>query len=85
MEILLGLQEYLKSNYNTSIFDKALESKEPWEFHIQNHRILKAEILENLRYDLKLVNDETGEELLPKTDVNLLYPSDMSDSVRPLL
>jgi hypothetical protein len=85
MGTLLGLQEYLEANYNTSIFDQALESKEPWEFHIQNYRIIKARILENLRYDLRLSNGETGDELLPKTDVKLLYPADMSDSVRPLL
>jgi len=85
MEILLGLQEYIETNYNVSIFDQALESKEPWEFHIQNHRIVKAGILENLRYDLKLSIDETGEELLPKTDIKLLYPANISDAVGPLL
>ena len=85
MEILLGLQEYLKANYNVSIFDQALESKEPWEFHIQNHRIVKAGILENLRYDLKLSIDETEEEPLPKTDIKLLYPANISDAVGPLL
>ena len=85
MGTLLGLEEYLETSYNASIFDRALESKEPWEFQIQNHRIVKAKILENLRYDLRFSNGETGEKLLPKTDVKLLYPEDVSDSVRPLL
>ena len=85
MGFLVGLQEYLDKSYNTSVFDQAFESQEPWEFHLHNHRIIKSEIQENLRYDLRLSAEETGEELLPKTDVKLLYPADRSDSVRPLL
>lgn len=85
MGYLLGLQEYLEENYNTSIFDQAFESKKPWEFHIHNHRVVKAGVRENLKYDLNLGTGETGEEQLPKTDVKLLYPADLSDSIRPLI
>ncbi len=85
MGSLSGLQEYLDKNYNTSIFDQAFESNEPWEFHLYNHRIFKARVQENLRYDLRLRTEETGEEAFPKTDVKLLYPADQSDSIRPLL
>lgn len=85
MGSLLGLQEYLDESYNTTVFDQAFESQEPWEFHLHNHRIIRSKVQENLRYDLRLSAEETGEELLPKTDVKLLYPADLSDSVRPLL
>ncbi len=85
MGFLLGLQEYLDENYNTSVFDQTFESKKPWEFHLYNHRIIKAKVQENLRYDLRLSAEETGEEAFPKTDVKLLYPADQSDSVRPFL
>lgn len=85
MGFLLGLQEYLDESYNTSVFDQAFESQEPWEFHLHNHRIIRSKVQENLRYDLRLSAEETGEELLPKTDVKLLYPAHLSDSVRPLL
>ena len=85
MGFLLGLQEYLKENYRTSIFDSAFESKEPWEFHLHNHRIVQAKIVENLTYDLRLSTGETEKELLPKTDVKLLYPADLSGAVRPFL
>ncbi len=85
MGSLLGLKEYLAESYNTSVFDQAFESQEPWELHLHNHRIIKSKVQENSRYDLRLSTKETGEELLPKTDVKLLYPSDLSDSVRPLL
>ncbi len=81
----MGLQEYLEENYRTSIFDQALESKELWEFHLYKHRIVKAKVLENLRYDLRLGTGETQDEGLPKTDVKLLYPANLSNSVRPLL
>ena len=85
MGFLLGLQEYLNESYNTSVFDLAFESQEPLEFHLHNHRIIKAKVQENLRYDLRLRTEETGEEAFPKTDVKLLYPADQSDSVRPFL
>ncbi len=85
MGSLLGLQEYLDESYNTSVFDQAFQSQEPLEFHLYNHRIINAKVQENLRYDLRLSAEETGEELLPKTDVKLLYPADLSNSVRPLL
>lgn len=85
MGSLLGLQEYLDESYNTTVFDQAFESQEPWEFHLHNHRIIRSKVQENLRYDLRLSAEETGEELLPKTDIKLLYPADLSDSVRPLL
>jgi len=81
----LGLQEYLEENYHTSIFDRALESKELWEFHLHNHRIVKSKVLENLRYDLRLGTGDIQDERLPKTDVKLIYPAERSESVRPLL
>ena len=85
MGFLSGLQKYLDEGYNTSVFDQAFQSQEPLEVHLHNHRIIKAKVQENLRYDLRLRTEETGEEAFPKTDVKLLYPADQSDSVRPLL
>ena len=85
MGTLLGLREYLDKNYQTSIFDQAFESKEAWEFHLHGHRIVKAKVLKNLKYDLKLATDETEEEHCPKTDVKLVYPAARSEAVRPLL
>ncbi|HIJ58560.1 MAG TPA: hypothetical protein HPP41_02710 [Deltaproteobacteria bacterium] len=85
MGSLLGLREYLDESYNISVFDQAFESQEPWELHLYNHRIIRSKVHENSRYDLRLSAKEEEEELLPKTDVKLLYPADLSDSVRPLL
>jgi len=85
MGTLLGLREYLDKNYQTSIFDQAFESKEAWEFHLHGHRIVKAKVLKNLKYDLRLATDETEEEHCPKTDIKLVYPAARSEAVRPLL
>ncbi|MBW2205148.1 MAG: hypothetical protein JRF52_14055, partial [Deltaproteobacteria bacterium] len=77
MGSLLGLREYLDESYNISVFDQAFESQEPWEFHLHNHRIIRSKVHENSRYDLRLSAKEKDEELLPKTDVKLLYPADL--------
>jgi len=85
MGTLRGLQEHLDASYQTSIFDQAVASRNAWEFHLHGHRIVKAEVVKNFKYDLDLRIAETGEEHLPKTDVKLLYPAALSDAVRPLL
>ena len=54
MGYLSGLREYLDEAYNISIFDQALASGHPWELHIHNHRIIKARIIENFIYDVKV-------------------------------
>ena len=83
---LLGIQEYLDKSYNFSIFDKALVSKQPWEIHSYNHRIIKAIVRENLRYDIRIDIDGAGrDELLPKVNIKLLYPEELSILVNPLL
>lgn len=88
MGFLSGLQEYLDDNYSNSIFDQAFESKETYEFHLHGHRIVKATVIENLKYDLNIGPVEItplGATHLPKTDVKLVYPAALSDTVRPLL
>jgi hypothetical protein len=82
---LVGLQEYLDEIYNTSIFDQILVSKQPYEYHLHTHRIIRARVMENLTYDLKVNIEGKGDELLPKTHVKLLYPADLAESVRPLI
>lgn len=80
---LLGLQEYLDKTYDTSIFDQVLQSDRKWEFHVQKHRIIKAQITEVLKYDVRLNIDDNGEELLPKVNIKLVYPASLSESVMP--
>jgi hypothetical protein len=85
MGYLSGLQEYLDEAYNISIFDQALASEQPWELHIHNHRTIKARIIENLGYDVKVSVNGAADEVLPKTDIKLIYPEDLAGSVTPLI
>jgi len=85
MGYLLGLKEYLDETYTNSIFDQALDSKQPWEFFLHGHRVIKARIIKNLKYDLRVVIEDLGEEELPKIQVKLLYSAGLSESLRPLI
>jgi len=85
MGYLLALNEYLNDFYNTSIFDQALASKKRWKLHVHNHCLIKAEITQNLRYDLGIKIDGEEEKVLPKVSIKLVYPDEQSDTVTPLL
>lgn len=85
MGSISGLQEYLNLSYATSVFDEACESKQPWEFHLHGHHIIRAEIFNNLVYDLKIKSHDTEEQVLSKTDVKILYPLDISENIRLLI
>jgi len=82
---LLGLSEYLDEAYHVSVFDQAFSSKQPWEFHLHNNRIIKAEVSENLKYDLNIKIHGETDEVLPKINIKLIYPAEQSDPVRGLL
>ena len=85
MGYLLGLQEYLDEAYAKSVFDQAIDSGDLWEFHLHGHRIIKARVQENLIYDLKLVPEGEGEQEIPKIQIKILYPADLSDPIRSLI
>jgi hypothetical protein len=85
MRYLLGLQEYLHQHYRRSVFDEALASGEPWEFHLHKRRIVKRSIIENMTYDLKVKGDGLNEATIPKTDIKIVYPEKLSGAVLPVL
>ncbi|MFO7986034.1 MAG: hypothetical protein R6U38_09215 [Desulfatiglandaceae bacterium] len=85
MGYLKGLQEYLEANYHLSAFDRALESKQMWEFHLHPRRIVQARVDENQVYDLVLAGENLEHTPIPKTDVKFLYPAEQSEAIRPLL
>ena len=85
MGYLLGLKEYLDEVYTNSIFDQALDSKQPWEFHLHGDRTVRARVLENLTYEVKVDIEGQGQEDLPKLQVKLLYPADLAELVSPLI
>ena len=85
MDYLLGLKEYLDEKYALSVFDYALESKQPWELHMHDHRTVTAQLRDNTRYDIILNIEGRGEEVVPKVQVKFLYRSEFKTSVLPLL
>lgn len=85
MGYLLGLNEYLNESYNLSIFDHMLSSKQTWELYLHNHRVIKAQVTENLIYDLKIKIDGKREETLPKVDIKLICSNEQSESLKSLL
>jgi sRNA-binding regulator protein Hfq len=82
---LEGLNEYLAENYDVSVFDTAMASGKPWEFHLHGRRALRAVVLENRKWDITLDIAGKEKEELQKIQVNYLYPADLSESVKPLI
>lgn len=82
---LKGLKEYLDERYNVSIFDQAVESGNTWRLHLHDHVVREAKVIQNLRYNIQVMAQEKGEELLPKLHVKFLYPETLSESVLPLI
>lgn len=85
MGYLDGLQDYLDEYYNLSVFDRALESKTNWVLHLHNRGLVRAEILENLTYDVRCHVAGEGEQTIQKVEVKCLYPSESSDTIGPMI
>ncbi len=83
---LIGLNDYLNENDNTSIFDEALRSREVFEFHIHKHIIRVGRVTENDKYEIKLDNEADHEEkIIIKHEIKFLYSASLSDVVLPLI
>ncbi len=85
MGYLKGLDDYLLEYYRNSILDQAHASNHLWKMHIHSNRVIKADVTENLKFDLNVKINREPEEVLPKVNIKLLYPAELSDSVTPLL
>lgn len=85
MQYLQGLQEYLDENYNKSVFDEALESREPFILHLHEERVEAGRIIENPTYDVNFHTEGADPEVIPKVQVKFLYPQSGAEAVRPLL
>ena len=85
MGYLLGLKEYLDAEYEKSVFTEAIGSQKPWELHIHGKGIVRARVLEDLAYDVKLDIEGEGEVELPKLQIKLMYPAELSKAVGKLV
>jgi hypothetical protein len=80
-----GLRDYLKTVYNLSIFDQALERKELWTMHLHGQRVVQARVLENKQYEMVIDIAGQGSEDIHKLQVKCLYPADYTDAFAKML
>ena len=85
MGSLTGLQEYLDHQYHISIFDQRMESPELLVIYLHPHRIIRATITENQVFDVTLLIQDGGKEIVPKVGIKLLYSAHLDDSISPLI
>ena len=79
------LQQYLDESYEVSIFDQALFSKDMYEIHLHRHIIIKAGVIENFKYDIKVAIEGKGNEVIPKVSIKMLYPLSHSEAAAVLI
>jgi hypothetical protein len=82
VKYLKGFREYLDDNYVYSIFDTALNQQDYWTFHLHEHQLLSAKVTQNLIYDVELSDRNQLVRTIPKTEIKLLYPSDLSSTIK---
>lgn len=82
---LEGLYEYLERNYEISVFNTAMSSGKPWDMHLHGHRTIRAVVLENRKWDVTIDVAGQQKEDLQKIQVKFLYPSELSEAVKPLV
>ena len=85
MGYLLGLKEYLSAEYEKSVFHEAIGSQKPWEVHIHGRGIVRARVLEDLKYDVKLDIEGQKKIVLPKLQIKLMYPAELSGPAGKLI
>jgi len=84
LKYLKGLREYLDENYEKSVFKDISKTKEMYEFHIYDHKIIKGYVRENLIYDVKLEIEEE-EQIIPKIEIKYINHIKYSDDVKSLI
>lgn len=79
---LTGLKEYLEANYEKSVFSEATSHRDIFKFYCQSNEMFYAHVKENMKYDVLLAMEGSGEEkLIKKHDIKFLHPKLFSDSV----
>jgi hypothetical protein len=80
-----GLRDYLKTAYNLSIFDQAVETKALWTMHLHGQRVVQASVVENKQYEMVIDIAGQGHEEIHKLQVKCLYPADRTDAFAKML
>lgn len=82
MGYLKGIKEYCWDHYRHSIFDDLQESQDTWAFHLHGNRLIKAKVLDNMKFEVKLGIEGESEETIHKTQVKLAYPVEHTKDVK---
>jgi hypothetical protein len=80
-----GLRDYLRTAYNLSIFDQAVEAEALWTMHLHGHRVVQAKVIENKQYELVIDIAGQGPEEIHKLQVKCLCPADQTDAFDKML
>ena len=84
MAELIGLRNFLDKSYEHSVFDTIAADDNPWYFHMHNRKVVKAKLVENLRYDIRL-RWNGKDELIPKIEIKMVYQENLAERVLPLI
>ena len=84
MAELIGLRDYLDATYAQSVFDDIAADNQPWYFHMHGRQVVNGQLVEDLRYDIRLRWEEK-EAVVPKTDIKLVYPEGLAKRIAPLI
>jgi len=82
---LAGLKEYLAKHDTHSVFDDALASDAPWNFHVHPGRVITARLTGVETYDVVLAPEDGEPELVQKHDIHFLYPAAQAAAVAKLV
>ncbi len=69
------LRQYLKDNYEKSVFDAALNDPSPWVYHLHGRNIIQARMVASSPYQVVLSADGETEQKIDKINIKLLYPA----------
>ncbi len=79
---LKGFKDYLDEKYQTSVFDTVNNFDSLWTFHLHEHRVLCGKVTQNLTYDIEFTNENSATEMIPKTQIKLLYPAESNQMIQ---
>ncbi len=79
---LAGFKKHLETNYGKSVFDEATSHREIFNFYCHSNESFNANVKENMKYDVLLKIEGSGEEkLVKKHDIKFLHSEQVTDSV----
>lgn len=79
---LSGLSDYLRENYDRSIFDTAFATQTVYTFHLHTHRAISARVKTVQKYDVIMDSIDNAAETMPKLNIKYGYETALSEAVK---